>query len=147
MARVESGHAPTVVRPDIDGLRRRTAEVMAQGVLLQQQLSRLDLWSSARATRAVSDRLRAEAVAIRAERKRYANTVLELRELVAQLQDALANRAVIEQAKGMIMAQSRCTSDQAFDVLRRASQRTNRKVRDIATELVSRSQEVTSKAP
>jgi AmiR/NasT family two-component response regulator len=86
-------------------------------------------------------------VAIRAERKRYANTVLELRELVAQLQDALANRAVIEQAKGMIMAQSRCTSDQAFDVLRRASQRTNRKVRDIATELVSRSQEVTSKAP
>jgi two-component system, response regulator / RNA-binding antiterminator len=37
---------------------------------------------------------------------------------------------------GIIMARERCTTDHAFDVLRRASQRTNRKLRDIALEIV-----------
>jgi GAF domain-containing protein len=53
------------------------------------------------------------------------------------LVDALATRQVIGQAMGIIMARERCDSDRAFDVLRRASQRTNRKLREIAEEIVT----------
>ena len=56
-----------------------------------------------------------------------------------QLSEALTSRAVIEQAKGMLMAQSSnlCPSD-AFELLRQASQRENCKVRDIAARIVDR---------
>jgi AmiR/NasT family two-component response regulator len=52
------------------------------------------------------------------------------------LQKAMQNRAVIEQAKGIIMGERRCTPDQAFAVLTKLSQDTNRKLRDVATDLV-----------
>ena len=39
---------------------------------------------------------------------------------------------MIEQAKGVIMEQEGCTSEQAFDVLRKASQRSNVPVRELA---------------
>jgi GAF domain-containing protein len=55
----------------------------------------------------------------------------------AQLEEALATRDVIGQAKGILMVRQSCTADEAFDVLRRASQRANRKLRDIAQELVN----------
>jgi GAF domain-containing protein len=55
-----------------------------------------------------------------------------------QLRKAMESRAVIEQAKGVIMGQSRCSAEEAFDVLVRASQRENRKLRDIALEIVER---------
>lgn len=48
----------------------------------------------------------------------------------------MRNRAVIEQAKGMIMAAQGMDEDQAFEVLTRASQRENRKLRDIAKRMV-----------
>ena len=44
--------------------------------------------------------------------------------------------AVIEQAKGIVMAQHRCGPEEAFDLLRRASQRTNTKVRELAAQIV-----------
>jgi AmiR/NasT family two-component response regulator len=47
---------------------------------------------------------------------------------------------VIEQAKGLLMGSERCTPDEAFDILRRASQRRNVKLRDIAEQLVARAQ-------
>ena len=53
------------------------------------------------------------------------------------LREAIATREIIGEAKGILMARQACTSDEAFDILRRASQRTNRKLRDIAVELVS----------
>ena len=46
--------------------------------------------------------------------------------------------AVIEQAKGIIMAQHRCEPEEAFDLLRRVSQRTNVKVRELAAQIVDR---------
>jgi transcriptional regulator with GAF, ATPase, and Fis domain len=49
-----------------------------------------------------------------------------------QLQEALETRDLIGQAKGILMARQRVNSDTAFDMLRRASQRTNRKLRDVA---------------
>jgi AmiR/NasT family two-component response regulator len=48
----------------------------------------------------------------------------------------MENRAVIEQAKGIIMGQRRCTPDQAFAVLTKLSQDSNRKLRDVASALV-----------
>jgi GAF domain-containing protein len=59
----------------------------------------------------------------------------------ANLALAMEHRAEIEQAKGILMATQRCTADQAFDLLRRASQRENRKLRDIAADLVRRTTE------
>jgi GAF domain-containing protein len=63
----------------------------------------------------------------------------EAAQLSEQLSEAMKSRAVIEQAKGMLMAQSpRLTADGAFDLLRRASQRENLKLRDIAQRIVER---------
>jgi AmiR/NasT family two-component response regulator len=44
---------------------------------------------------------------------------------------------VIEQAKGIIMAQRQCSPARAFDLLRQASQRLNEPVRDIAARIVT----------
>jgi GAF domain-containing protein len=52
------------------------------------------------------------------------------------LQAALASRAVIDQAKGVLVERYRLTPDQAFQMLARASMNANRKVRDVADELV-----------
>jgi GAF domain-containing protein len=53
-----------------------------------------------------------------------------------QLREALATRDLIGQAKGVLMERESCTPDEAFDILRRASQRTNHKLRDVAAEIV-----------
>ncbi|SHN84122.1 GAF domain-containing protein [Geodermatophilus obscurus] len=49
----------------------------------------------------------------------------------------LDTRATIGRAVGLLMAQERCTADQAFDLLRIASQRRNVKLRDVAAGVVS----------
>jgi GAF domain-containing protein len=54
---------------------------------------------------------------------------------------AMESRAVIEQAKGVLMAQRHVDADQAFDLLRDASQRYNRKLRDIAAGIVASTQQ------
>ncbi|WP_433126709.1 GAF and ANTAR domain-containing protein [Micromonospora sp. CA-240977] len=58
--------------------------------------------------------------------------------LAAQMQSAMQSRAVIEQAKGIIMGERRCTPDEAFAVLAKVSQDSNRKLRDVAAALVER---------
>jgi transcriptional regulator with GAF, ATPase, and Fis domain len=64
-------------------------------------------------------------------------TVLHSSQAMAmQMQEAMASRAVIEQAKGLLMGQRRCDADEAFDILRRLSQDTNRKLRDVAKALI-----------
>jgi GAF domain-containing protein len=57
--------------------------------------------------------------------------------LAQHMQAAMEHRAVIEQAKGIIMAERRCTPDEAFQILTKLSQDTNRKLRDVATALVA----------
>jgi GAF domain-containing protein len=54
-----------------------------------------------------------------------------------ELQAALLSRDLIGQAKGIIMATQRVTSDEAFDLLRRASQRMNVKLVEVAGQIVS----------
>ena len=56
----------------------------------------------------------------------------------ARLEARLETMPVIEQAKGVLMAQTGCGPEQAFDMLRRASQRANVKVRDLACDIVGR---------
>ena len=58
-------------------------------------------------------------------------------QLSQDLATAMRSRAVIEQAKGIMMGAQRCSADEAFQILVRASQRENRKLREIAEELVS----------
>jgi GAF domain-containing protein len=53
---------------------------------------------------------------------------------------AMDSRAVIEQAKGVLMAQRHVDAQQAFEILREASQRYNRKLRDIAQGIVEGTQ-------
>jgi hypothetical protein len=55
----------------------------------------------------------------------------------ARLVAEVATRPVIEQAKGIIMAQTGCEAGQAFSLLRRASQRMNLPVRDLAARVVA----------
>jgi GAF domain-containing protein len=58
------------------------------------------------------------------------------RDMADNLQAALETRAVIDQAKGVLIERYKLTPDQAFQLLAQASMRANRKVRDIADELV-----------
>jgi GAF domain-containing protein len=60
--------------------------------------------------------------------------------LAQQLQTAMDSRAVIEQAKGIIIGDRHCTSDEAFSILTKISQDTNRKLRDVAAALVARAE-------
>ncbi|MFD3512584.1 GAF and ANTAR domain-containing protein [Streptomyces sp. NPDC058657] len=52
------------------------------------------------------------------------------------LRAAMESRYVIDQAIGIVMARRRCPADQALDLLRRASQGRNIKLRDVCHELV-----------
>jgi hypothetical protein len=51
---------------------------------------------------------------------------------VAQMRTAMASRAVIEQAKGVLMVLTNCAEQTAFDLLAHISSHTHRKVRDVA---------------
>ncbi|TDE48523.1 ANTAR domain-containing protein [Nonomuraea mesophila] len=64
----------------------------------------------------------------------------EVRTDAAQLQEALAGRSVIDQAKGIIMQTSGCTAEAAFEELRRISQHHQVKVADLARLLVEEHQ-------
>ncbi|MCA1671900.1 MAG: GAF and ANTAR domain-containing protein [Actinobacteria bacterium] len=88
---------------------------------------------------------RAEGFAAEASRAlRLAVRLSDQVRLTRHLETAMATRSVIDQAIGVIMAQNRCTADDAFDILRRASNHRNIKLRDVAGGLVTR---VSGKTP
>jgi GAF domain-containing protein len=60
----------------------------------------------------------------------------DARDLAEGLQKAMEFRAVIEQAKGILIERHKVTADPAFRMLVDASMHTNRKVRDVAEHLV-----------
>jgi putative methionine-R-sulfoxide reductase with GAF domain len=55
---------------------------------------------------------------------------------LAHMRKAMMSRAVIEQAKGILIERYKITDDQAFTILTHASQQTNTKLRDVAADLV-----------
>jgi AmiR/NasT family two-component response regulator len=59
---------------------------------------------------------------------------------VKDLRAALETRPTIDQAKGMLIIERGCSPDEAFEILTKASQHYNRKVRDIAEAMVEGAQ-------
>ncbi|MER7051322.1 ANTAR domain-containing protein [Streptomyces sp. NPDC000351] len=60
-----------------------------------------------------------------------------LEEEVEQLRRAIASRPVIDQARGVLMALHACTSDEAWHILREASQLSNTKLRTVAAAVTA----------
>lgn len=52
------------------------------------------------------------------------------------LHSAMASRRVIDQALGIVMAQNRCSADEAFGILRRASNNRNVKIQKLAADMI-----------
>ncbi len=69
-----------------------------------------------------------------------ADTFVSRAEKAENLRAAMASRATIEQAKGILMAQGGLSPDDAFALLVRATQRENRTLRDLAADVVARVQ-------
>jgi len=85
------------------------------------------------------ERHRVETFAVQASTAiRLAVQRSEQQHVVTQMEEALLSRSVIDQAIGVLMAQEQCTTDQAFDLLRKHSQNTNRKLRDVAGDVITR---------
>ena len=63
-------------------------------------------------------------------------TIEACHRLIAQLQEAVQTRDIIGQAKGIFMATGAISADEAFAILVRASQRENRKLREVAADVV-----------
>lgn len=66
-----------------------------------------------------------------------AEEIIRARTLAAQLEQAMSTRAVIEQAKGILMALRRLTEHEAFEILRKESQDRNIKLRELAQIIVA----------
>ncbi|GAB2751130.1 ANTAR domain-containing protein [Streptomyces bullii] len=66
-----------------------------------------------------------------------AEQLLLLQEEVDQLRQAIASRPVIDQARGILMATHGCTSDEAWHILREASQLSNTKLRTVAAAVTA----------
>jgi len=106
----------------------------------------LQQWTTHVLTKA-QDVQRAVVAARRQRRSSPAGRDLMQQSEHARLLARLESMPVIEQAKGIIMAQSHCGNAQAFDLLRRASQRSNVPVRDLAAQIVTKTAQVPPKPP
>ena len=93
-------------------------------------------FASPESIRAGSDVAEAVAVAVV-----NADAHAQLFDQARNMRIAMESRSVIEQAKGVLMAQRHVTAEQAFEILREASQRYNRKLREIAVGIVEGTQE------
>ncbi len=67
---------------------------------------------------------------------RVALRITSLNELTENLDAAIKSRSVIDTACGVIISQNRCTQDEAFAILRKASSDRNQKLHDLAAALV-----------
>ena len=70
----------------------------------------------------------------------HASVALSRERALGQLRAAVSTREVIGQAQGILMERFKVTGELAFHMLMLASQNSNRKLRDIANELVSTGQ-------
>ena len=111
--------------------------VLALPLTANSQLGALNLYARYPGAFAVFDRAKA---AILASLAGLALSVAHSHEdeerRADNLQAALVSREIIGEAMGILMERERMTADQAFAVLRRASQHLNIKVREVAQNLV-----------
>jgi hypothetical protein len=115
----------------------RLASARAQAAAACARCADLQQWTTHVLTRARAVQ-RAVAEARRQRRSSPAGRDLMQQSEHARLLARLETMPVIEQAKGIIMAQSHCGHAHAFDLLRRASQRSNLPVRDLAAQIVAK---------
>jgi predicted phage gp36 major capsid-like protein len=104
-------------------------------VTRQLEAARLEFDAQARRFDEAKAELRASLEQIRAGRPQ--REVLQ-DAAFARLQAKLDTMPVIEQAKGVLMAQNRCGPEEAFGLLRRASQRANVTINVLAAQIVER---------
>jgi len=85
-----------------------------------------------------------QSIAVAEKIAREASRSLRLAVRIAQLSDearnrqaAMESRTVIDMAVGAIMAQNRCTQDEAMTILRRASNGRNIKLKDLAADMMA----------
>ncbi|MFC9350418.1 ANTAR domain-containing protein [Arthrobacter sp. NPDC057013] len=84
---------------------------------------------------AVSD---AEVFAVMAAQAlRLALRIAAADQLAEDLRAAMESRTAIDLARGIIMAQNRCSHEEAFEILRRSSSTRNQKLHDLAEEIVA----------
>lgn len=87
-----------------------------------------DAGMQARATQLAANAAGVLAVAIR---------LAENTQEAANLRIALTSRSTIDNAIGILMGQQQCTAEEGFDLLRRASQHRNIKLRELAAQIVA----------
>jgi len=107
---------------------RRRAHFMVQWAEATLQEARAT-WQMYQQAEATAERLCELWLSERRESMRYS--------VYARLQARLATMPVIEQAKGVIMARFGWSEEEAIDALRKASQRSNIRVRDLAAAVVA----------
>jgi GAF domain-containing protein len=111
--------------------------VLALPLSVDAQLGALNLYARYPSAFGVMDRARATILASLASlalSAAHSHEDEERRKL--NLQAALATRETIGEALGILMERERITSNQAFDILRRASQHLHIKLREVAQNLI-----------
>ena len=105
--------------------------------LSAQRMSALSLYAGLPAAFGVIDRAKGQLFATLARHALDAAETHAADEFkTAGLTEALRTRELIGQAQGILMERERISAGQAFDVLRRASQHLNVKLREVAARLV-----------
>ena len=128
---------PEFSRAALDhGIRSTLSMPLAVG---RSALGALNFYSETENGFAEPDRKAAESFATQAAVVlANAQAYWDARAFGENMEEAMRSRATIEQAKGILMAQSQVSPDEAFELLKMASQRENRKLRDVAQGLVNR---------
>jgi GAF domain-containing protein len=135
--------APDQLYPDYAAVARRhgVTRSVSSGLRTERVMGGINVYCtdeaplSAETVRLVEDFAEVATTAV-ANAALHADAVEE----AEHLRTAMDSRAVIEQAKGIVMALHGCTADEAFRQLSRTSQNANRKLRDVAGDLVAAAQ-------
>ncbi|WP_228534534.1 PAS and ANTAR domain-containing protein [Nocardia sp. BSTN01] len=158
------GYAPGGVVPTTELLlahkhpddREEVAKTIARAIELGESFSSrhrfVDTTGGVHNVMVVADRIYDDAGQVAATAGFYIDLTDTLAEneretLSATLPDVIENRAVIEQAKGVLMRMYRINARQAFKVLAWRSQETNTKLRDLAAQIIEELPLVAPPAP
>ena len=113
-----------------------TDETPSESLLRDVEEARLRIDEALHVSATVLAATEAKLVALEAQGVADRAALAELLAEIAGLRQAMESRAAIEQAKGVIIGATGCDEDAAFRLLAKQSQHENRKLRDVAEELV-----------
>jgi PAS domain S-box-containing protein len=126
---------------DRDQVAQTIATIRRTGQPLSSRHRIIDTSGKVRSVVVVGGELRDERGRVVGTQGFYIDATLDEREQQGQITVRLAEiaetRAVIEQAKGVLMAIYGITADRAFEILKWRSQETNVKIRDLASRFVA----------